>query len=222
MLGDTAVAVNPEDKRYNALIGKNIKLPLTDRLIPVVGDDSVDPEFGTGAVKVTPSHDFNDEATARRHNLPFLKVMTEDGRMNAEAGADYAGLDRMACRKKVVENLKKLELLDTEKKHKHSVGHCYRCKTVIEPYDTIQWYVKIEPLAREAIKSVEERNIYLVPEGGKTITLAGCERSRIGVSPARSGGGTRSRLVLPGLCDCRRSSAGWPDRAYLLRAGRIA
>lgn len=164
MLGDTAVAVNPEDKRYNTLIGKNIKLPLTDRLIPIVGDDSVDPEFGTGAVKVTPSHDFNDEATARRHNLPFLKVMTEDGRMNAEAGADYAGLDRMACRKKVVENLKKLELLDTEKKHKHSVGHCYRCKTIIEPYDTIQWYVKIEPLALEAIRTVEEKNIYLVPE----------------------------------------------------------
>lgn len=164
MLGDTAVAVNPEDKRYNSLIGKSIKLPLTDRLIPIVGDDSVDPEFGTGAVKVTPSHDFNDEATARRHDLPFLKVMTEDGRMSVEAGADYAGLDRMACRKKVVETLKQLELLETEKKHKHSVGHCYRCKTVIEPYDTIQWYVKIEPLAKEAIRAVEEKNIYIVPE----------------------------------------------------------
>lgn len=165
MLGDTAVAVNPEDVRYQRFIGKMIRLPLTDRLIPVVADDSVDPEFGTGAVKVTPSHDFNDEATARRHNLPFLNVMTEDGHMNSEAGPAYAGLDRMACRKKVVEDLKQLELIDSEKKHKHSVGHCYRCKTIIEPYDTIQWYVKIEPLAKEAIAAVENKRIYLIPEG---------------------------------------------------------
>ncbi len=165
MLGDTAVAVNPEDARYRRFIGKKIRLPLTDRRIPIIADESVDPQFGTGAVKVTPSHDFNDEATARRHNLPFLNVMTEDGHMNSEAGTAYAGLDRMACRKKVVGDLKQLELLDAEKKHKHSVGHCYRCKTVIEPYDTIQWYVKIEPLAKEAIAAVEQKRINLIPEG---------------------------------------------------------
>ncbi|KAF0185827.1 MAG: valyl-tRNA synthetase [Nitrospirae bacterium] len=165
MLGDTAVAVHPEDARYKNYIGRMIRLPLAGRLIPVVADESVDMQFGTGAVKITPSHDFNDEATARRHNLPFLNVMTEDGHMNSEAGAVYAGLDRTACRRKVVEDLKLLELLDSEKKHKHSVGHCYRCKTVIEPFDTIQWYVKIESIAKEAIAAVQEKRIHLIPEG---------------------------------------------------------
>jgi len=165
MLGDTAVAVHPEDGRYQGFVGKEISLPLTNRTIPIIADESVDPAFGTGAVKITPSHDFNDEQTARRHGLPFLNVLAEDGRMNAAAGTRYAGLDRAACRKKVLEDLKELGLLETEKKHKHAVGHCYRCKTVIEPFDTIQWYVRIKPLADPAIAAVEDKHITLVPEG---------------------------------------------------------
>jgi valyl-tRNA synthetase len=164
MLGDTAVAVNPEDERYRHLIGKSIELPLTGRVIPIVADESVDSTFGTGAVKITPAHDFNDEATGKRHNLPSISVIAEDGRMSAEAGERYKGLDRHQCRKKIIADLTELGLLEGEKKHLHSVGHCYRCKTIIEPMLTIQWYVKIESLASEAIKVVEEKRIRIIPE----------------------------------------------------------
>jgi valyl-tRNA synthetase len=164
MLGDTAVAVHPEDERYRHLVGKTVALPLTNRHIPVIADDMVDPQFGTGAVKVTPAHDFNDEAVGKRHNLPSISVIAEDGRMTPDAGENYAGLDRLACRKKVVEDLTELGLLDSEKKHSHSVGHCYRCKTIIEPLLTTQWYVRIETLASEAVKAVSEKDITIVPE----------------------------------------------------------
>jgi valyl-tRNA synthetase len=164
MLGDTAVAVNPEDERYRNLIGKKVQLPLTGRKIPVVADQMVDSGFGTGAVKVTPAHDFNDEATGKRHSLPSVNVIGEDGRMTPDAGEKYEGLDRYACRKQVIEDLKERGLLDEEKKHRHSVGHCYRCKTVIEPLLTIQWYVSIGPLAEKAVSAVNEKRINLVPE----------------------------------------------------------
>ncbi|MGE5239700.1 MAG: valine--tRNA ligase [Chloroflexota bacterium] len=164
MLGDTAVAVHPEDERYGHYIGKLLDLPLTGRKIPVVGDSSVDPAFGTGAVKVTPAHDFNDEQVGRRHGLPAVSVIGEDGTMTAEAGERYRGLDRYACRKKVVEDLTELDLLEGERKHAHSVGHCYRCKTIIEPLVTIQWYVNVGPLAAEAIRVVEGGSIRLVPD----------------------------------------------------------
>jgi valyl-tRNA synthetase len=164
MLGDTAVAVNPEDERYHHLIGKAVELPLTGRKIPIIADEMVDPAFGTGAVKVTPAHDFNDEATGKRHNLAFINVIAEDGKMTTEAGERYSGLDRYACRKKVLEDLRELELLEGEKKHRHSVGHCYRCKTVIEPMLTIQWYVRVETLATEAVKAVEKKNINIIPD----------------------------------------------------------
>src|SRR5208283_43392 len=144
MLGDTAVAVNPDDERYVRLTGKLLELPLTGRKIPVIADSAVDYSFGTGAVKVTPAHDFNDEAMGKRHNLSSISVITEDGRMSIEAGEEYRGLDRYACRKKIISDLKDRYLLEAEKKHNHAVGHCYRCKTVIEPLLTIQWYVKIE------------------------------------------------------------------------------
>ena len=153
MLGDTAVAVNPKDERYRNLIGKEVQLPLTGRKIPVIADQMVDSGFGTGAVKVTPAHDFNDEATGKRHSLPSVNVIGEDGRMTPDAGEKYAGLDRYACRKLVIEDLKERGLLDEEKKHRHSVGHCYRCKTVIEPLQTIQWYVSVGPMAAEAVKA---------------------------------------------------------------------
>lgn len=164
MLGDTAVAVNPEDERYKSQIGKNIELPLTGRKIQVIADSAVDPAFGTGAVKITPAHDFNDEVVGKRHNLPSVSVINEDGFMNEAAGSRYSGLDRYACRKKIIEDLKELGLLDGEKRHLHSIGHCYRCKTIIEPLLTIQWYVKIESLAADAVSAVQEKKIKLIPE----------------------------------------------------------
>lgn len=164
MLGDTAVAVHPDDDRYKDFIGKNLELPLTGRKIPVIADQNVDMSFGTGAVKVTPAHDFNDETIGNRHNLKFISVITEDGRMSKDAGERYSGLDRYDCRKAVIKDLKELDLLEGEKRHLHSVGHCYRCKTTIEPLLTIQWYVRIKPLAIEAVRAVQEKRINLIPE----------------------------------------------------------
>jgi len=180
MLGDTAVAVNPDDERYRQYIGKKIDLPLTSRRIPVVADAEVDPEFGTGAVKVTPAHDFNDEAIANRQEppLPFITVIGEDGRMTSEAGEDYAGLDRYECRKKVHADLESRGLIEKVDDHLHSVGHCYRCKTTIEPYSTPQWFVKIQPLADEAIKAVREKRIRIVPESWENSYFSWMENIR--------------------------------------------
>jgi len=180
MLGDTAVAVNPEDERYREYIGKTLDLPLTARRIPVVADAEVDPEFGTGAVKVTPAHDFNDEAIARRQEppLPFITVIGEDGRMTGEAGPDYAGLDRYECRKKVHADLDGKGLIEKVDDHQHSVGHCYRCKTIIEPYSTPQWFVKIKPLAEEAIKAVREKRIRIQPESWENSYFSWMENIR--------------------------------------------
>ncbi|MBI5893991.1 MAG: valine--tRNA ligase [Deltaproteobacteria bacterium] len=163
MLGDTAVAVHPEDKRYKSLIGKTIILPLIEREIPIISDSMVDMEFGTGAVKITPSHDFNDFETARRHKLPYIKVMDLEGRMNENTGA-YKGMDRFACRKKVIEDLKELGLLQKIEKYKINLGHCYRCKTVVEPTESKQWFVKIKPLAEPAIKAVEDGQTKFIPK----------------------------------------------------------
>ena len=163
MLGDTAVAVNAEDARYLRLIGKTVELPFTGRTIPIIADQSVEASFGTGAVKVTPAHDFNDEAMGKRHGLPSISVITEDGHMSADAGEACMGLDRYDCRKKLLESLKDRGLLEGEKKHRHAVGHCYRCKTVIEPLLTIQWYVRIESLASGAVKAVEDGGTKLIP-----------------------------------------------------------
>nr|WP_274703122.1 valine--tRNA ligase [Thermodesulfovibrio thiophilus] len=164
MLGDTAVAVNPEDKRYKNLVGNTIILPLINREIPIIADSAVDMEFGTGAVKVTPAHDFNDAEMAQRHNLPYVCVIDEEGKMTDEAG-QYKALDRYEARKKIIDDLTEAGLLDKVEKHKHSVGHCYRCKTVIEPFQTVQWYVKIKPLAEQALMVVEEGRIRFIPDG---------------------------------------------------------
>lgn len=164
MLGDTAVAVNPEDKRFKNLVGKILILPLVNREIPIIADSSVDMEFGTGAVKITPSHDFNDAEIAQRHNLPSVSVIDEEGKMTKEAGK-YSGLDRFDARKRVINDLSELGLLEKVEKHKHAVGHCYRCKSVIEPFQTVQWFVRIKPLAERAIKVVEEGEIRFIPEG---------------------------------------------------------
>ncbi len=168
MLGDTAVAVNPEDERYQSLIGKKIKLPLIGREIPIIADKEVDPEFGTGAVKVTPAHDFADFEIARRHNLPFVKVMDEDGKMTSEAGP-YAGLDRFEARKKVVNDLKEQGLLEKIEDYEVVLGKCYRCDDVVEPLLSKQWFVKMKPLATPAIAAVERGFTKLIPENWKNL-----------------------------------------------------
>ncbi len=169
MLGDSAVAVNPDDDRYRTLIGKYLKLPLTGRKIPVIADNAVDIEFGTGAVKVTPAHDFNDESIAKRQNpvLPFIKVIGEDGRMTGAAGEKYAGMDRYKCRKAVTDDLKSLGLISKVEKYRHSIGQCYRCKTVIEPLSTIQWYVNVQEMAEEAMDVVRSGKVGISPSGWK-------------------------------------------------------
>lgn len=164
MLGDTAVAVNPRDKRYNHLVGKEVELPLTSRKIPILEDEYVDMEFGTGCVKVTPAHDPNDFEIGQHHNLPQILVMDEQAVMNSAAGKEFVGLDRFACREKVVELLTQQDLLEKIESYTHSVGHCYRCDTVVEPYLSDQWFVKMEPLAGPAIEVVEKGEIRFQPE----------------------------------------------------------
>ena len=168
MLGDTAVAVNPEDERYKQLIGKMVRLPLIGRLIPIIADRAVDPEFGTGAVKVTPAHDFADFEIAKRHNLPFVKVIDEKGYMTANAGP-YQGLDRFTARERVVEDLKKERLLLKEEDYEVVLGHCYRCGTVIEPLLSKQWFVRTKPLSQPAISAVEYEFIKFYPENWKNL-----------------------------------------------------
>lgn len=164
MLGDVAVAVNPSDKRYQQLIGQELLLPLTNRRIPVIADDYVDKDFGTGCVKVTPAHDPNDFEIGRRHDLEQILIMDEHGRMNQEAGAEFAGLDRFAAREKALKMLAEQDLLGKIEDHEHAVGHCYRCDTVIEPYLSDQWFVKMKPLAEEAIRVVEDGRVKFQPE----------------------------------------------------------
>ncbi len=170
MLGDTAVAVHPADERYKNLIGKNVRLPLTNREIPIIADEAVDREFGTGAVKVTPAHDPNDFEMGRRHNLPEIDLMTEDARMNTNAGV-YAGLDRFEARKRVVADLEGLGLLERVENHTHSVAICDRCKTVVEPRVSTQWFCKMKPLAEVAAAAVENGQISIAPENQRKIFL---------------------------------------------------
>lgn len=163
MLGDTAVAVHPEDERYKHLIGKKAMLPLMNREIPIIGDEMVDREFGTGAVKITPAHDPNDFEVGRRHKLPEIDVMTDDGHMNDNAGT-YKGLDRFEARKKIVEDLKGLGLLEKVTDHVHAVGLCERSKTIVEPRASTQWFCKMKPLAEPAIAAVERGDIQIIPD----------------------------------------------------------
>jgi valyl-tRNA synthetase len=163
MLGDTAVAVHPEDERYKHLIGKNVSLPLMNREIPIIADEMVDHEFGTGAVKLTPAHDPSDFEAGRRHKLPQIDVMNDDARMNENAGP-YAGLDRFAARKKIVEDLKEQGFLEKIADHTHAVGICERSKTVVEPRASTQWFCSMKPLAEPAIAAVENGDIRIVPD----------------------------------------------------------
>ncbi|MGI6696202.1 MAG: valine--tRNA ligase [Christensenellales bacterium] len=164
MLGDTGVAVNPADDRYSHLVGKRLRLPLTDRLIPVVADDYVEMEFGTGAVKMTPAHDPNDFEVAMRHGLEVLRVMNDDATMNEAAGSGYAGLSAADARKKVLADLEAQGLLVKIQDYTHNVGACSRCDTGVEPLISKQWFVKMEPLAEPAIKAVREGDTRFIPE----------------------------------------------------------
>jgi valyl-tRNA synthetase len=163
MLGDTAVAVHPEDARYTAFIGKNVILPLMNRKIPVIGDAYVTPEFGTGALKVTPAHDPNDFEIGRRHGLEVVRVIDDSGRMNANAGI-YAGQERFRARREILRGLKNAGLLVKEEAFAHSVGHCYRCKTIVEPTVSKQWFVSVGPLAKAALEAVREGRTRIVPQ----------------------------------------------------------
>lgn len=163
LLGDTAVAVNPNDDRYKSLIGKKVVLPLVNKLIPIIADDYVETDFGTGVVKITPAHDPNDFEVGLRHNLEVIKVIGDDGVLNEKAGK-YAGLDRIKAREVIVEDLKKLGHLVKIENYNHNVGHCERCKTIIEPLVSSQWYVKMSELKKPAIKVVEEDKVHFVDE----------------------------------------------------------
>ena len=163
LFGDTAVAVNPEDERYKDIVGKTLLLPLTDREIPVICDEYVDKEFGTGCVKITPAHDPNDFEVGLRHNLEQIKVMNDDATMNSYAGK-YEGMDRYECRKAMIADLAEMGLLVEIEDHSHNVGTCYRCGTTVEPIISKQWFVKMKPLAEPAIKAVADGDVQFVPE----------------------------------------------------------
>ncbi len=163
LMGDVAVAVNPRDKRYSKLKGKKVILPVIGRELAVIEDDYVDPEFGTGIVKITPAHDPNDFEMGNRHNLTPINVMHPDGTMNENAGP-YEGMDRFECRKKLLADLDEQGLMEKIEEHVHQVGHCYRSKCVIEPRLSLQWFVKMEPLAKKAKQAVEEGKVKFVPE----------------------------------------------------------
>ena len=162
MLGDTAVAVHPDDNRYADLIGKRVILPLVNREIPVVADEYVDREFGTGVVKITPAHDFNDFEVGLRHGLDRINVLDESGIVNA-AGHQYEGMERFAARKKIIEDLEAVDLLAKIDDHGMALGGCYRCKTVVEPYLSLQWYVRVAPLAERALAAVKEGRTRILP-----------------------------------------------------------
>ena len=163
LLGDTAVAVNPKDERYQDIIGKTVTLPLVGREIPVVADSYVDMEFGTGVVKITPAHDPNDFEVGVRHDLPVINVMTDDAKI-IDDYPEYAGLDRFEARKKIIEDLEKGGFLVKIEEHTHNVGTCYRCGTTIEPRVSLQWFVKMADLAKPAIKAVEDGEVKFVPK----------------------------------------------------------
>ena len=177
MLGDVAVAVNPDDERYREMIGEMLILPVVGREIPIIADDAVDPKFGTGAVKVTPAHDPNDFEIGKRHNLDHVVIMNEDGTIKGDAG-NYIGMDRYECREALIEELKEEKHIVKVQPHSHSVGHCYRCRTVIEPYLSDQWFVKMKPLADAAIEAQNKRDVNFFPERWTKVYMSWLENVR--------------------------------------------
>lgn len=163
LLGDTAIAVHPDDKRYSHLIGKTVLIPIINKQIPIISDTYVEMDFGTGCVKITPAHDINDFEVGLRHNLPIINIMNDDGSIN-ENGAPYTGLDRYECRKELLKHLEENNLILETKEHKNNIGACYRCNTIIEPKVSKQWFVKMDPLTKPAIEAIENKDIKFVPE----------------------------------------------------------
>lgn len=172
MVGDVAVAVNPKDERYKRFVGKEVALPLTDRKIPILADDMVDPEFGTGAVKITPAHDPNDFELVERHNLKRINVIGFDGKMTENAPLKFRGMDVLEARRAILDDLSELELLTDEIDYDHSVGHCYKCKNPIQPLLKEQWFVKMSPLAKKAIEAIERGKINIFPATRKASAIA--------------------------------------------------
>ena len=189
MLGDTAVAVHPEDDRYRHLVGKRARLPVIGRLLPIIADEAVDPAFGTGAVKVTPAHDPVDFDLAQRHGLERVLIMNLDATIN-ENGGPYAGLDRYEARRRLIQDLKAQGLVEKVEPYRYSIGHCERCDTIVEPIISRQWFVNTKPLAEPALKAVLDGDIRIIPERLSGSMLTGWRTSGTGASPARSGGAT--------------------------------
>jgi len=171
IFGDTAVAVNPADERYQDMIGGLVKLPLTERVIPIIADEHAEMEYGTGAVKITPAHDFDDFEVGERHGLERIRVIGEDGKMTAAAGEKYAGLTTEECRKQVLEDLEAQGLLRGEKKITHAVAHCYKCGAVIEPMLKAQWFIDVKRLAKAAIEHLERGEIKFHPANKKKVLI---------------------------------------------------
>ncbi len=176
-LGDTAVAVNPEDERFKSVVGKKVVLPVIGRVIPIITDAAVDPSFGTGAVKITPGHDPVDFEISERQGLPIINIMNPDATMNEETGS-YAGLDRFVCRQQVVEDFERAGLLEKMEPYSHSVGHCDRCQTMVEPRVSKQWFVRAAPLAEAAVKAVTDGRIVIIPQRFTKIYLNWMENIR--------------------------------------------
>ena len=191
LLGDTAVAVNPEDERYQNLSGSHVLLPVLKKPIPVIFDKYVDMEFGTGALKITPAHDANDFEIGNAHNLERIKVFDENGAMNRLAGP-YQGMDRFECREKILEDLKHEGLLEKVESYRNAVGHCYRCKTMIEPLLSKQWFVKVGPLAENAIRAVRAGKTKIHPDNWETVYFEWMTNIKDCVFPDRFGGATVS------------------------------
>ncbi|MHC4871171.1 MAG: valine--tRNA ligase [Planctomycetota bacterium] len=177
MLGDTAVAVHPEDSRYKKLIGETVVLPVVKREIPIIADEMVDPEFGTGCVKVTPAHDPNDYECGLRHELPQITVIGPDGTMTEDA-EKYSGLDRFRCRELLIKELEEEGLLEKTEDHSHAVGHCYRCHNVVEPYLSEQWFVRMKPLAQRAIEATKNKDVEFHPGRWEKVYLSWLENVR--------------------------------------------
>ncbi|MBM4087308.1 MAG: valine--tRNA ligase, partial [Planctomycetes bacterium] len=178
MLGDVAVAVDPKDSRYAHLVGKTLILPFIGREMPLIADAYVDAHFGTGCLKVTPAHDPNDFQMGQRHHLTPVCVMNEDATMNRNAGEEFIGMDRFECREALVEELRQKKLLAKIEPYRHAVGHCYRCHTVIEPYLSDQWFVKMKPLAEKAMRATQKGHVAFHPERWSRIYLSWLEQVR--------------------------------------------
>ncbi|MCX5693031.1 MAG: valine--tRNA ligase [Candidatus Omnitrophica bacterium] len=220
MLGDVAVAVNPKDRRYKKLIGKKLILPIIGKEIEIIADDFVDKKFGTGAVKVTPAHDSNDFEMSKRHGLEPVKIMRPDGKMN-ENSVRFNGLDRFEARRLIVAELEEKKLLVKIEKHEHAVGHCYRCNTVIEPYLSLQWFVKMKPLAEPAIEAVKSGKIKFYPKRWTKVYLNWMENIKDWCISRQIWWGHRLPVYYCKKCDAVIVSKIKPDKCASCNSGDI-